>query len=402
MNKKYKKKILFVGASAAQVPPIKYAKEQGHYVIACDKNKNSEGFKYCDESHTISTTDKKKIFEISKKSQIDGIVTYVSDTASPTVSYVAKKLNLRGLPIKAVNTLVYKNLFRKFLKKNNFNYPKFKVFDSKKNVEKFIDKVGFPLIIKPIDSSGSKGVTKVRKKNLVNKAISEALNYSKKKKFIVEKIIERKSFQVAGDGFVINKKLVFRCWGDEHFNVKLNGLITIGETYPSVHHENKFRIAHKETQRIIDLLGITNGALNFDFIFDKNDNLYFFEIAPRNGGALIPELIQKSTNVNLIKYTVDTALGINLKKLSLKKCKGYWASFMVHSTKKGIYKNLYISKKTKSQLIQSEIFVKKGDSVKEYANAQHNLGNLILKFKNQKEMLSLFENPEKYIKVKVN
>ena len=63
---------------------------------------------------------------------------------------------------------------------------------------------------------------------------------------------------------------------------------------------------------------------------------------------------------------------------------------------------LYISKKTKSQLIQSEIFVKKGDSVKKYANAQHNLGNLILKFKNQKEMLSLFENPEKYIKVKLN
>ena len=397
-----KKKILFVGASFAQVPPIKYAKKMGYYVVACDQNKKSPGFKYCDESYIISTTNKKKIYELSKKLKINGIITYVSDTASPAVSYVAKKLNLKGLPIKAVNTLVYKNLFRKFLKKNNFNYPEFKIFRSKEKINNFIDKIGYPFFIKPIDSSGSKGVTKVVKKIFIKKAISEALNYSKKKKFIIERIIERKGYQIAGDGFVMNKKLVFRCWGDEHFNEKLNGLITIGPSLPSVHQEKKFKIVHQETQRIIDLLGITNGALNFDFIFDKNDNLYFLEIAPRNGGGLLAELIQKSTNVDLIKYTVDTALGIRLKKLSMKKCKGYWSSFMVHSTKKGIYKNLFISNKIKSRLIKSEMFVRAGDYVRKYSNSQHILGNLILKFKNQKEMLSLYKNPEKFIRVNLN
>jgi formate-dependent phosphoribosylglycinamide formyltransferase (GAR transformylase) len=177
-----KKKILFVGASFAQVPPIKYAKKMGYYVVACDQNKKSPGFKYCDKSYIISTTNKKKIYELSKKLKINGIITYVSDTASPAVSYVAKKLNLKGLPIKAVNTLVYKNLFRKFLKKNNFNYPEFKIFRSKEKINNFIDKIGYPFFIKPIDSSGSKGVTKVVKKIFIKKAISEALNYSKKKK----------------------------------------------------------------------------------------------------------------------------------------------------------------------------------------------------------------------------
>jgi biotin carboxylase len=397
-----KKKILFVGASFAQVPPIKYAKKMGYYVISCDQNKKSPGFKYCDESYVVSTTNKKKILEISKKLKINGIVTYVSDTASPTVSYVSKKLNLKGLPIKAVNTLVYKNLFRKFLKNNNFNYPDFKIFKSKEKIDNFIDKIGYPFFIKPIDSSGSKGVTKVVQKIFIKKAISEALNYSRKKRFIIEKIIERKGYQVAGDGFVMNKKLVFRCWGDEHFNKKLNGLITIGPSLPSVHQEKQFRVVHKETQRIIDLLGIANGALNFDFIFDKNDNLYFLEIAPRNGGGLLAELIQKSTTVDLIKYTVDTALGISLKKLSMKKCKGYWSSFMVHSLKKGIYKNLFIKNKIKSRIIKSEMFVKNGDPVAKYGNSQHILGNLILKFKNKKEMLSLYENPEKYIRVNLN
>ena len=70
--------------------------------------------------------------------------------------------------------------------------------------------------------------------------------------------------------------------------------------------------------------------------------------------------------------------------------------------KKGIYKNLFISKKIKSRLIKSEMFVRTGDYVRKYSNSQHILGNLILKFKNQKEMLSLYKNPEKYIRVNLN
>ena len=371
----------------------------GYYVISCDREKNSPGFKYCDQSYIISTSDKNRILELSKKLKINGIVTYISDVASPTVSYVSKKLKLEGLPIKSVNTLIYKNLFREFLRKNNFNYPEFKTFKNTKKINNFINKIGYPFFIKPIDSSGSKGVTKVIKKRFIKKAIKEALQYSKKKKFIIEKIINRKGYQIAGDGFVMNKRLVFRCWGDEHFNKKLNGLITIGPSLPSIHSEEKFKKVHKETQRIINLLGIKNGALNFDFIFDKDDNLYFLEIAPRNGGGLLAEIIKKSTNVDLIKYTVDTALGLRLKKLSMKKCKGYWSSYMLHSLKNGIYKNLFISNKIKSKLIKSEIFVKKGDRIKKYGNSQHILGNLILKFKNQKEMLKLYDNPEKHIRV---
>ena len=394
-----KKKILFLGASFAQVPPIKYAKKMGYHLISCDKNKNSPGFKYCDESYQISTINKHKIFDLSKKLKINGIVAYVSDAASPTASYVSKKLNLVGFPTNAVDILVNKNLFRKFLKKNGFNYPEFKVFRNKKNIDKFIKKIGYPFFVKPIDSSGSKGVTKIKKKNFLKKAISDALSYSRKKQFIIEKNIERKGYQIAGDGFVMNNKLAFRCWGDEHFNEKLNGLITIGPSLPTTHSEKKLKIAHRETQRIINFLGIKNGALNFDFIFDKNNKLYFLEIAPRNGGGLLAELIKYSTNTDLIKYTVDTALGIKLKKLSMKRCKGYWSSFMIHSSKRGIYKNLYINKKIKSKIIELNLFVKPGYKVKKYNNAQHILGNMILKFNNQEEMLDIYSDPEKYIRV---
>ena len=314
-----KKKILFLGASNAQVPAIKYAKRIGLHVISCDQNKKSPGFKYSNENYIISTIDKEKILKLSKKLRIDGIVSYVSDISAPTAAYVSQKMHLVGNSIKSVNTLVNKELFRNFLKKNKFNYPKYRVFKNKKNLNSFVKRIKLPVFVKPIDSSGSKGVTKVKTYKEIDKAYNLAMQFSKKKKIIIEKQILRKGNQIAGDGFVINGKLAFRCWGDENFNDRMNGIITIGPSFPSKHSETKFKIAHKETQKILNLVGIKNGALNFDFIFDKYDNLYFLEIAPRNGGGLLPELIKYSTKADLIKYTIEQSIGNKLKTLNKSK-----------------------------------------------------------------------------------
>lgn len=397
-----KKKILFLGASHAQVPAIKYAKKIGLHVISCDRNKNSPGFIYSDENYIVSTTNKTKVLKISQKNKINGIVSYVSDTAAPTAAFIAEKMNLVGNSVQAVNTLVNKELFRNFLKKNNFNYPEFKVFKNKKNLNPFIKRVKLPVFIKPIDSSGSKGVTKVKTFGQINNAIKSALKFSKKKKIIVEKPIIRKGNQIAGDGFVINGKLAFRCWGDENFNESLNGIITIGPSFPSKHSERKFELVHRETQKLLKLVGIKNGALNFDFIFDNNDNLYFLEIAPRNGGGLLPQLIKHLTKVDLVKYTVEQSIGNKLKMLSQKKIRGFWSSFMIHSTQNGKLKNIFIKEKLKKRIVYSKIFVKKGDKVKKYVNAQQILGNLILNFKNKKEMFELYKRPNKFVKVNVD
>ena len=112
-----KKKILFLGASHAQIPAIKYAKKIGLYVISCDQNKYSPGFKYSDENYRVSTTDIKKVLKISRKLKINGIVSYVSDISAPTAAFVSEKMHLTGNSVKAVNTLVNKELFRNFLKK---------------------------------------------------------------------------------------------------------------------------------------------------------------------------------------------------------------------------------------------------------------------------------------------
>ncbi|MDX4039805.1 ATP-grasp domain-containing protein [Aliarcobacter skirrowii] len=393
------KKILFLGGSLFQIPPIKYAKEQGHYVITCDYLPDNPGHKFAHEFHNVSTTDKDAILKLAKELKVDGIVAYASDPAAPTQAYVANKLGLPSNPYESVEILARKDLFRDFLKKHNFLVPKSNSFYNLFDAKNWIDELTFPIIVKPVDSSGSKGVTKVEKKEDIKKAFEYALTFSREKKIVLEEFFVRDGYQVAGDGFVVNGKLVFRCWANEHFDKLCNPLVPIGESFPSIMNNYTLEQAHSETQRLLNLLGIKMGALNFDFHYNKNGDFSFLELGPRNGGNLIPEVIKYATGVDLIKYTVDSALGFDCSELEMKNTKGYYSCYMVHSLHNGVVKEIWYSDEIKNNIIEENIFVKQGDKVNKFDGSNHTLGTMIMKFESQNEMLEKMDNMEKYLKV---
>lgn len=93
---------------------------------------------------------------------------------------------------------------------------------------------------------------------------------------VVEAEIVKNSYQIAGDGFVVDGKLAFRCWADEHFDQLCNGLVPIGQSFPTSHPATLLETAHAETQRLLTLLGMKSGALNFDFVFTQEGKFYFW------------------------------------------------------------------------------------------------------------------------------
>lgn len=117
------KRILMLGGSYFQVPAIKYAKDSGYYVITCGNLPDNPGHKYSDEYYNISTTDREAILNLAIKIKIDGILAYASDPAAATAAYVSEQLGLPGNSYQSVKTLSEKDLFRDFLRKNNFNVP---------------------------------------------------------------------------------------------------------------------------------------------------------------------------------------------------------------------------------------------------------------------------------------
>ena len=185
------KRILFLGGAASQIPPIKYAKEQGHYVITCDYLPENPGHKYADEYYNVSTTDKEAVLDLARKLKIDGIVAYASDPAAPTQAYVGNKLGLHSNPYESVLILTRKDLFRDFLKKNNFYVPKSASFYSFTEAKKWLDELKMPIIVKPIDSSGSKGIRKIETIDAFESAFEYALQFSREKKITVEEFLVR-------------------------------------------------------------------------------------------------------------------------------------------------------------------------------------------------------------------
>ncbi|WP_345976031.1 ATP-grasp domain-containing protein [Sulfurimonas sp. HSL3-7] len=395
------KRILFLGASQSQIAPIIYAKEQGHYVITCDYLPENPGHKLANEYHDISTTDKEAVLALAKRLNIDGIVAYASDPAAPTQAYVANYLGLPSNPYSSVLILSRKDLFKNFLKEHNFCVPESKAFYGYTEAKEWLDFVALPVIVKPVDSSGSKGVTQIKAKDELKSAFEYAMKYSKEKKVIVEEFFVKSGYQIGGDSFLVDGKVVFASYTNTHFDKNCNPMVPVGGSLPSVYEKPFLDKFHKELQRLMTLLKMKTGAINHEFQFDQNNNITIIEAGARNGGNLIPELVYHATGVNMVKYTVDAALGKDISSLKMKKPEGFYAYYVLHALQDGIVKDICFSDEIRKNIIQESIYIKKGDKVKQFRGSDCTLGIFIMKFRSEQEMIEKMDHMNAHIQVEI-
>lgn len=397
------KKVLLLGGSHFQVPSIKKAKELGYYTITCDYAPDNPGHKYADEYHNISTTDKEAVLKLAQELKIDGIVCYASDPAAPTAAYVAEKMGFPTSPYESVEILSNKDKFREFLTKNNFTVPKAKgyTYAEKNKMLEEINEFRLPVMVKPVDSSGSKGVKKIDTVEQLSKAIDDAMEYSRCKRFIIEEYVEKFGYQIAGDGFSVDGKLVFRCFANEHFDGSgINPYVPIGESWPYNMPKRVHDKLHNEIQRALTLLGMKTQAYNFDARIDENENVYLMEIGPRNGGNLIAQVTEYATGVDMVEYTIKAAMGEDCSDLHMVEPKGYWSSYMVHSQEAGVLKEVWIDEDfRKNNIVEYEMMFEAGDEIEAFTGSNGTLGTMILKFETQEEMLEKMDHMENWVKV---
>lgn len=395
------KKILLLGGSAQQIIAIETAKRLGYYTVLCDYLDDNPGQYYADKFYLISTTDKEAVLKVAKSEHVDGVLAYASDPAAPTAAYVAEKMGLPTNPLKSVEILCNKDQFRKFLDENSFNTPfamRFTDYDEAANNFK---KFKLPVIIKPVDSSGSKGVKKIENFSDLKSCFNNAMSFSRSKAIIIEEFVEKFGYQIAGDGLVIDGKLIFRCFANDHFNEKcVNPFVPISASFPYNMPNEIHQKIHNEIQKLITKLEMTSGTYNFDIRIDKDYNVYLMEIAPRDGGNYIPQIIKYLTGIDLVEYSVRIAMGENIEFPETVNPKGYYSYYAVHSLKDGILNNIDIDKYVeKNNILETHLIAKKGDSIKAFTGANTTLGILIMRFENQEQMLDMMDNSEKWIKV---
>ena len=395
------KKLLLLGGSRFALPVIEAAHKLGAYVITCDYLPDNIAHKFSDEYLNVSIIDKEAVLFAAKEKNIDGIMSFACDPGVVTAAYVAEKLGLPSVgSYKAVSILQNKGKFRDFLKKNGFNVPKAKSYVNVEEALKDVDYFDWPVIVKPTDSAGSKGVTRVDRKEDLKKSIINALKYSHCEEFIIEDFLQQKGCSSDCDSFSIDGKMVFYSFSSQNFDKKAENPYTPSAYYwPSTisqEHQNELK---SEIQRLITLLDLKSSIYNIETRECVNGKSYIMELSPRGGGNRLAEMMRILTGVDMITNAVKAALGMPLDDIKQEPMKFNLAEIILHSESSGVFDSLWISDELKDNIVEEDLWIKEGTSVGGFKGANEAIGTLVLKFESKEVLEEVLNHQDKYIRV---
>lgn len=395
------KKLMILGGARYILPVIEKAHKMGIYVITCDYLPDNIAHKYSDEYLNISIVDKDAVLEGAKKAGIDGIMSFACDPGVITAAYVAEKM---GLPFagsyEAVSILQNKDKFRAFLEKNGFTVPASGGYRTLEEALVDTDKFTFPVIVKPVDSAGSKGVSRVDIVKDLAPAVEFALKYSIDGRFIIEDFIEKKGFSSDSDSFTVDGKFKFLSFSDQRFDEKADNPYTpAAYSWPPTMGDDEQTELKNELQRLADLLGLKTSVYNIETRVGTNGKPYIMELSPRGGGNRLSEMLCYATGVDLIENAIKGALGVKIADLEQNPYNGYLAEIILHSEKSGVFDSLWIYDEIRENVVEEDLWVKCGDEVCGFTGANEAIGTLVLRFDTREKMEEVLKNQEKYLKV---
>lgn len=398
------KKLMLLGGMRYLVPVIEAAHKLGVYVITCDYLPNNIAHKYSDEYCNVSILEKDKVLEKAKELKIDGILSFACDPGVVTAAYVAEKMGLPSSgPYESIEILQNKGKFRKFLTDNNFNVPVAKQYTDIETALNDIEMFNWPVIVKPTDSAGSKGVTKVVEKSELRDAINYALKFSHSNEFIIEDFLEKIGDSSDCDSFSVDGELKFVSFSAQKFDENCENPYTPAAfTWPaSISKEHQEELTN-EIQRLLKLLDMKNSIYNIETRECTNGKAYIMECSPRGGGNRLAEMIRYMTGVDMITNIVKSALGMELDVIEQKELKDNWAEIILHSEKEGTFEKLWISEEISSNIVENDLWIETGTHVGGFSGANEAIGTMVLKFDSEIQMNNVLNNQNNYIKVIVD
>lgn len=399
------KKLMLLGGSRYLIPVIEVAHNLGIYVITCDYLPDNDAHKHSDKYVNVSIIDKEKTLEAARENEIDGIMSFACDPGVVTAAYIAEKM---GLPFqgsyKSTEILQDKGLFRDFLTKHGFNCPHAKRYENKNEPMKDIDFFTWPVIVKPTDSAGSKGVTKVDSPEELADAIDKALDGAHNGAFIIEDFLTFEGHHSSTDPFSIDGKLRFATYSDQLFDPEADNPYTPAYIiWPSTMEQKHQDTLTSEIQRLLTLLDMKTGIYNIESCV-ANGKPYIMEVSPRGGGCKIAELQRMAYGVDLIEAEVKKAVGFPVDDIKQTGCDGYWCEMVVHARpgQSGILKSVTVDPEVRDKYLKVvDLSAKKGDYVQPFTGANMALGDMFFRFETREELDSVMAKSKEWLHIEL-
>lgn len=378
------KKILILGGTRNQLPLIKAAKDEGYHVVVCDWTNDNPGLRYCDKHYQVSTLDREAVLKVATEEKIDGIISN-SEPAMENVAYVANQLGLVGNPVSGIKILTSKDGFRTLQERIGLYAPKHIVTSSKEEFYEIVPQVGFPLVVKPVECTGTRGTTKFTEMDtdLLGKVFDECMAFSQNGKVSVEEYVEMPSLTILdGDVFVMDGDII---WDGMFFSTRSSvaPMVPMTQSFPMKLEDGQMETVKRSLTKIFHAAGIVHGEYNVEMYFNKNGELFIIEINARQGGNGIPKMIYEHCGIDMYKLLVTTTVGDRYYYNEIMKEKRRYhcvSRFPVFSRESGLYKSLHIDESLRDHVIDVEERKQVGSAVNKVKNATDVVAFVSLRF----------------------
>lgn len=312
MNFTNKEKILILGGNTHQLPLITAAQNEGYHVVLCDYTTTNPGIALADTHHQENFMHREEVLRIAQSEGVRGIISN-SEAAMPVVAYVSEKLGLVGNTLASVETLTSKKKFRDLQHKLGMFAPECVISSSFGEALEEAKSLKFPAVMKPEQSSGSRGTTRIESWEDMKGCAEQweaCSKFSRSGQVVIEEFVDMPSLDDVIDGDIFMHNDIF-LW-DGLFTSKRSKYaptIPSTQTYPPVLTNEELDEVKASISAILKGAGITFGEFNVELYYTSEHKLFCIEINARQGGNNIPVMVRKHSGIDMYKLLVTTSMG---------------------------------------------------------------------------------------------
>ena len=374
------KRVLVTGGSHAELPLIEELHKLGYTVITTGNNKDGIGHQHADKYMSGDFSNKEFVFQLAKEEKVCGIISGCNDFAYISTAYACEKLGLPGHDSYEMSKKIHhKEQFHKLLMESNVRAPKH-VDCSKEDVSWAYEKIGFPLVVKPVDLTGGKGVQICYHIEELVQAVDHALSLSREQIVMLEEYIEGDNY---GASFLLkNRKVItFFCGNEQYSNDKY---LVSGAYGPSDLSQQTLFELISQVEAVARKNSLVDGLFHVQFIVDKQGDPIMIDPCRRTPGDLYVLLAEYSSGINYSKEIVKAELGLELED-SYPEQHNFVARECIMSDGNGIVKGVNFDVNIEKNILVKMIWGKQGDSIDNYL--KYKAGIVIMQFEHVAEML---------------
>lgn len=378
------KTVMVLGGGRYQLPLIKAAREAGYRVLVMGWPGNFPGYAYATQWYNVDIMDADEIIRIAREEHIDGIVGCGSDFILPTIGKVVDALGVPGADYRSSMVASDKLLMKQAFEKTHVRTAAYREVRTQQEALEAAQAIGYPVVLKIVDGSGSKGVVICQDEPMLRAAYQEVQTQTKHPYMVLEQFVD--GIEFGAQAYVSHGQLQFvMLHGDIIFHGESG--VPVGHYAPAMtEYEGLQADAEEQLRRCVQALAIDNCAINADFIL-HDGQVYVLEIGARAGATCLPELVSECYGIDYYNYLLRGACGLPLPKINAATIRPALV-YTPYTTQTGVVKAVHMP--TCNQMVDCVIYPQAGEEVHAFRTAYDRIGHLVMRGEKMQELMDVF------------